>query len=136
MKPDAPKVAVFLHAGEYDRMHQGLCIAAAAVALGRRADVFFFWWALRRLSEGDLGEPLPQETAASVADRLESQNIPTLRALLEHLRASGLCTLYACTGSVAISGASREKLEKQVDQFIGWTTILRLTEGITDRFYL
>src|SRR4051794_34734788 len=47
--PPASKVAIFLHAGDYDRVHQGLSIAAAAGASGRRVDVFFFWWALERL---------------------------------------------------------------------------------------
>ncbi len=126
-------VAVFLHSGEYDRMHQALSIAAAAAALGRRADVFFFWWALERLARGALDEPDLRE---DVADRFEARKLPTLRELLEHLRGSGLCTLYACTGSMAAVADSPEALEGKVDRFVGWTTILKLVEHTADRFYL
>ncbi len=136
VKPALPKVAVFLHAGDYDRMHQGLSIAAAAVAAGRKANVFFFWWALERLARGALDEPDFPEGREEVADRFETRGIPTLRTLLEYLRESELCTLYACTGSMAITGASPQSVEAAVDQVVGWSSILQLTAGVTDRFYL
>jgi len=117
-------------------MHQGLSIAAAATASGRRADVFFFWWALERLSKGALDEPdFPPERDA-VNDRFETRNLPTLRTLLGYARESGLCTLYACTGSMAIVGAPPPSLEAAVHQFVGWSAILQITAGVTDRFYL
>lgn len=136
MKPSLPKLAVFLHAGEYDRMHQGLSIAAAAVASNRRVDVFFFWWALERLVKGALDEPDLGAAGEHVADRFETLGIPTLRSLLGHLQESGLCTLYACTGSMAIVGVTPEQVAARVDQVIGWSAILQLTAGVTDRFYL
>jgi peroxiredoxin family protein len=40
------KVVLFLHSGDYDRVHQGLSIAAAAVATGRTVEIYLFWWAL------------------------------------------------------------------------------------------
>jgi peroxiredoxin family protein len=136
VKPPQPKVAVFLHSGEYDRVHQGLSIAAAATAAGRHADVFFFWWALDRLARGALDAPdFPTEHDA-VTDRFETRGIPTLRQLLAYLRESGDCTLYACTGSMAIVGAPPPTVEASVDQVVGWSTILQLTAGVTDRFYL
>lgn len=136
MKPSLPKLAVFLHAGEYDRMHQGLSIAAAAVASNRRVDVFFFWWALERLVKGALDEPDLGPAGEHAADRFETLGIPTLRSLLGHLKESGLCTLYACTGSMAIVGVTPEQVAARVDQVVGWSAILQLTAGVTDRFYL
>lgn len=136
MKTDTPRVAVFLHSGEYDRMHQGLSIAAAAAAAGRHADVFFFWWALERLAKGALDEPDFPAVHEHVADNFEKRNIPTLRQLLAYLRESGQCTLYACTGSMAIVDARSSSLEGRVDQLVGWSAILQLTAGVTDRFYL
>jgi peroxiredoxin family protein len=136
VKPDAPPVAVFLHAGDWDRMHQGLAIAASAVALGRRAHVFFFWWALERLLNGALDEPDFGPGREEAADRFESRRMPSLRELLGHLRESKLCTLYACSGSIAVPEGSPDALQGKVDQVVGWTTILQLTAGVTDRFYL
>lgn len=132
------RVAVFLHSGDYARMHQGLSIAAAAAAGGREVLVFFFWWALERLAAGRLDEPDfgagPER--ASAADRFEARGLPTLRALLDHVRQSGRCRLFACSGSLAAVAGRPDGLEGVVDQVVGWSTILELTAGITDRFDL
>ena len=104
MSAPATKVVVFLHSGDYDRVHQGLSIAAAAVASGRRAEVYLFWWALERFLQGALDEPDFAPAREDVADRFESRGMPTLRALLEHLTESGLCTVHGCTGSLGALG--------------------------------
>lgn len=129
-------MAVFLHAGDYDRMHQGLSIAVAATSLGRRADVFLFWWALERLLRDDLDEPDFPEAHAATQSRFETRGMPTLRQLLAAARESGLCTLYACTGSLTAVAATPEAVQASVDQLVGWTRILQLTAGVTDRYYL
>jgi peroxiredoxin family protein len=130
------RVAVFLHSGEYERVHQGLSIAAAAAAGGRQVLVFFFWWALERLVEGRLDEPDLGEAHARAADRFESRGLPTLRELLEHVRGSGRCRLYACSGSLAAVADRPDAVERAVDEVVGWSRILELTAGVTDRFDL
>ena len=135
-KPAPSKVAVFLHSGDYDRVHQGLSIAAAATASGRAAEVFFFWWALERLLRDELDEPVFSPPREDVTDTFERRRIPTLRELLAHLADSGLCRTYACTGSLAITSADLEAAAGKVDQLVGWSTILQLTAGVVDRFYL
>jgi peroxiredoxin family protein len=136
-RPEA-KVAVFLHDGGYDRMHQGLSIAAAAAASERPVDVYLFWWALDRLVRDVLDDPdfgpAPEREAAAM--RFEQRGAPTLRALLMHLKEARSCTLYACTGSMAIVGAQPEGIEKWSVRFVGWNSILQLTQGVHDRFYL
>ncbi|MFL5353060.1 hypothetical protein [Archangium sp.] len=136
----APKVAVFLHSGEYDRVHQGLSIAAAAVASGRRVEVYLFWWALERFLQGRLDEPDFQPAREDVADRFETRRIPTLRQLLEHVRESGLGTVQGCTGSLGALGAEplADSLAGKglIDGWVGWSAILQRTAGVVDRFYL
>ncbi len=132
------KVAVFLHSGAYDRVHQGLAIAAAAAAQGREVDVYFFWWALDRLHRDDLDEPAFDAGRAGeeAAERFEARQAPTLRQLLSHLRELGRCRLFACTASMDWVGADVRGMERKVDGFVGWSTILQRTAGVTDRFYL
>jgi peroxiredoxin family protein len=130
------RVAIFLHSGEYERMHQGLSIAAAAAAAGREVLVFFFWWALERLLDDRLDEPDLGEAHARAADRFERRGLPTLRELLAHLRASGSCRLHACSGSLAAVADRPDAADRAVDQVVGWSAILELTAGITDRFQL
>ncbi len=135
MPANLNKVAIFLHAGDYDRVHQGLAIAAAAVSVGRPVEVFWFWWALEKLSAGGFSEPhFPGRE--DVEDRFESRGAPTIPLLLGHLKESGLCRHYGCTGSLALTSATRDAVEGSVDSLVGWTRILQLTAGVTDRFYL
>lgn len=136
MMKDDRRVAVFLHAGDYDRMHQGLSIAVAATSLGRRADVYLFWWALERIARDDLDDPDFPEAHAESQARFETRGMPTLRQLLAAARESGLCTVYACTGSLTAVAATPESVRASVDQVVGWTSILQLTAGVVDRYYL
>ena len=128
-----PPVIIFLNAGTYDALHQGLSIAASATASGREAELYFFWWALERLVRGPLDQPDLRE---DVADEMERRGVPTLRQLLEVVRTSGKARLFACSGSLAALGLEVAKVEKAVDQIVGWTTILQRTAGITDRFFV
>ena len=128
-------LAIFLHSGDYDRLHQGLSIAAAGAALGRRVEVYFFWWALERILTDRLDEPdFPGRE--DIGARFEARGLPTLRSLLAHLRASGQVTLVACSGSLAAIGRTPAEAEGRVDTLLGWTAILARTAGVTDRFYL
>lgn len=129
------RVAIFLHGAEYDRLHQGCAIAATAASTGRPVDVFFFWYALAALVAGKLAQPhFPGRE--DLAERFESGSYPTAQALLDAARATGRCTVYACTASSGLMGASPSRIAELVDHHVGWATILDVTRGVTDRFYL
>ncbi len=125
-------VCVFLHRGEYDAVHQGVSIAAAAAALGRKVELYFFWWALERLVADKLD--VPDLERDEVNATMELRGVPTVRQLLNIVRDSGQATLFACTGSMASLGLTPPQVEPKVDQLIGLTAILQRTAGATDRF--
>ena len=134
-------VIVFLHSGDYDRLHQGAAIAATAAAAGREVEIFFFWWALRALAAGDLARPeiggrlgSPEEEALLL--RFEARSFPTAAELLAAARETGLCRLFACSASAELLGLRSDALEGKIDQLLGWAGILARTEGNPDRFYL
>ncbi|MBJ6762000.1 hypothetical protein JGU66_14590 [Myxococcaceae bacterium JPH2] len=135
MSVPTPKVIVFLHSGDYDRVHQGLSIAAAAVAMGRRVEVYLFWWALERFLQDRLDEP-DFAGREDISDRFEARQMPTVRALLEHVRESGLGTVAGCTGSLGALGSEPQAQASGVDVWLGWSAILQRTAGVVDRFYL
>jgi peroxiredoxin family protein len=129
------RLAVFLHSGEYDKLHQGCALAAAGCASGRPVDVFFFWYALEALLQGGLSRP--HFTAREdLADRFEAGGYPTAQELLDSARASGNCTTYACTASSGLVGARPDRVGALVDHQVGLATVLEATRGVTDRFYL
>ena len=135
------RVALFLHSGDYDKLHQAASIAASATAAGRDVQIFFFWWALDQLLRGGLAEPsfreglAPQATLDAAEDAFES-GYPTAAALLEVARSSGKCVVYACSASAGLLGRRPDEIAGKVDQVVGWTAILSLTSGVVDRFYL
>lgn len=135
------RVAVFLHAGDYDRIHQGCAIAAAAAASGREVQIFLFWWALDRFLEDGFAEPdfsnlsLPTRLQEAAEDAFE-KGAPTAAALLEAARETGRCRLYACSASGHLLGRRLDHVAEKVDQVVGWSAILALTAGVGDRFYL
>ena len=133
---EPPRVVLFLHSADYDRLHQGLAIGAAATALGRQVELYFFWWALERLLDGRLDEPDFHPPRPDVSDRFEAKGLPTARELLAHLRGSGRCVVAACTGSLAALGRDASQAAAHVDQVLGWAAILQRTAGVVDRFYL
>src|SRR4051794_11949970 len=114
-------IIIFFHRGEYDAVHQGLSIAAAATASGRTAELYFSWWALERLVRDRLDEPDLRE---DVAAELERRGAPTLRELLAHVRESKLARLVACSGSLQALGMSPPDVEGRVDELLGWAAIL------------
>ncbi|MFZ5439161.1 MAG: DsrE family protein [Myxococcota bacterium] len=126
------RVCIFLHRGEYDAVHQGLSIAAAATAVGREVELYFFWWALERLVKDKLDEPDLERDDVNAT--MELRGVPTLRQLLHVVRDSGLAKIYACSGSMAAIGLTPPEVEPKVDSLIGWTTILQRTAGVVDRF--
>ncbi len=136
MTVEPPRVVLFLHSAEYDRLHQGLAIGAAAAALGKQVELYFFWWALERLLDGRLDEPDFQPERPDISDRFEAKGLPTARELLAHLKGSGRCLLVACTGSLAALGRDAASAAPHVDQVLGWGGILQRTAGVVDRFYL
>jgi peroxiredoxin family protein len=129
------KVVVLVRGATYDRWHQAGSIAAAATAMGRRADVFLFWEALEGWAKGAWVTPtFPARPA--LEERWESERFPTAHELIQAARDSGLCTLYACTGSSAILGLRPDTVTASVDHHVGWATILQVTQGVVDRFEL
>ncbi len=128
-------VVIFLRSGDYEAVHQGLAIAAAATAGGRPAELYFSWWALERLVRGKLDEPdLPGRD--DVAATLERRGVPTLRQLLAAVRESKLAKVVGCSGSAHALGFNPPEVEPHVDELLGWSAILKRTAGKPDRFFL
>jgi predicted peroxiredoxin len=121
---------VFITRADYEAMHLGLSAALAAASLGRKVELFFFWFALERLAKGRMIEA---DVRPDIADLMERRQVPTLDALYAQVRGSGLATCFACSGSLAAIGVTPAEIEPHVDALIGWVSILQRTSGAADR---
>jgi peroxiredoxin family protein len=136
MSPAPERLAVFLHSGEYDRVHQGLSIAVSGASAGRSVEVYFFWWALERLIRDDLDAPDFGPGREELSQDFVDRGFPTLRQLLEAARSSGRVRLFACSGSLGILDETPAAIATRIDELVGWSAILERTAGVTDRFLL
>jgi peroxiredoxin family protein len=132
---ERPDIVVFVHSGEWERLHQAYSIAVAGAVAGRSVDVYLFWWALERFAKDALDAP-EFSGREETAERFSEQGFPTIRRMWESARATGKVRTWACTGSMAILALGPERLRERVDGFVGWAAILERTEGVTDRFFL
>lgn len=121
---------VFITRGDFEAMHLGLSAALAGVSLGRKVELYFFWFALERLAKGKMAEA---DVRPDVADAMERRQVPTPEELYRQVRQSGLCTAFACSGSLAALGLLPPDVEPHVDALIGWASILQRTQGAPDR---
>ncbi|MDR0965648.1 MAG: hypothetical protein LBM75_03960 [Myxococcales bacterium] len=137
------RLAIFLHSGDYDRVHQAFSAAVAATSLGREVDLYFFWWALDRLIRDDFdlpnfaGQPSDQAVQRlrqDIDERFAEGQFPTTRQLLDSLRASEHAHLFACSGSLAILGKRANAVEGKVEALVGWSMIFDRTADVVDRF--
>jgi peroxiredoxin family protein len=130
------RVAIFLHAADYDRLHQGASIAATATALGRDVQLFFFWWALDALARGALATPsfadVAGEAGVRAAEAFE-EGAPTAAELLASAREDGRCWTYAL-GVGALVGLRIEAVELLGIRWLAGS--ISRSRRVPDRYYL
>lgn len=121
-------LALIFHDEAYDRVHHGLNLAVAALALGRGVRLIFTYWALPYLKregrpslKGARGD---EQRVTSLLDKIEKGHVEDVEELLERVRALG-GRIYACTNSMGILNISRDELRAELERPVGLTTFLR-----------
>lgn len=133
-------LVLLCHAGGWDRLYQAASAAVSAAATGRRVDMVFFFGALEKLLAGALDdvalEPRDVTAEAALSRRIESGGTRPVSALLEAARSTGRVRLFACSASLALVGRTPEEAADEVDEVIGWPTIVRLMDAGAHVLYL
>lgn len=125
MPPERRPLSLIVEAGGYRRVHYALAIAAAAVAVGRPATLFFTMEALRALEAEQGWRRLPgaegdaELTAAGCAD------FETLLASCAELGVA----FMACEMGLRAIGLPRERLRCDVAIADGGLATLLMQEG-------
>ena len=127
-------LGIVFHSGSYDRLHHGISIALAALALNRDVKLFFTYWALEYLKKKESpvfkldGEA--KEHKDIVEKNIERAHLQKVSDLITQMNVMG-AKLYVCTSSMALLNISRDELIEEVDKSMGITKFL--TESAYDQ---
>lgn len=139
-EPGQRRLAIILHSGAYNRLHQAFSIVQAAVANDMEVHIYFTYWALEKLVKGELDKitlDAEQESgAAKFQEGLRRGVINSIGKMLEESRSVGQVKCYACSQSMGLFGLSEEEVLKKVDKIMGYVAFLAIAEdaGIVMNF--
>lgn len=120
-------LGIIFHSDSFDRIYNGLSIAATALALEQEVKFFFTYWSLTYLKKNQPSELILDKEAEKHRSILESaiekghiQEISKLLSLAKEMGAD----IYACSGSMSIRNIKNEDLIEDVDKVMGLATFL------------
>jgi peroxiredoxin family protein len=143
------KVCIILSKGSLDMVYPAFMIANTAAAMGSEVHLFFTFWGLNVLNRkkvaslkvspvGNPGMPIPNIIGmipgmTAVATRMmkgkiRSTKTPTIPAMIQTSKEMGV-KMHACSTSMEFLGVTKEDLIPEVDDVIGASTFLQLSEG-------
>ncbi len=143
------KISIILSKGTLDMVYPAFFIATTAAAMGMEVHMFFTFWGLdavrrdkvERLKLSPIGNPslgmpnilgvLPGMTALvtrMMSKRMAEKQVPRLYDLIKQAKELGV-KLHACSTTMAVMGLKESDLIPEVDDVVGATTFLQLSEG-------
>ncbi len=123
-------LGIIFHSGSYDRLHHGMSIALAALALGRKVRFLFTYWALEYLKR-DGGSALEskvdkEEDSAHIQmirENIKEGHLESISELIVRTKELG-AEFYTCTNSMSLLGIAPDEVIEEVDRPMGLTTFL------------
>jgi peroxiredoxin family protein len=143
------KISIILSKGTIDMVYPAFFIATTAAAMGMEVHMFFTFWGLdavrrnkvEKLKLSPVGNPslgmpnilgvLPGMTALAtmmMRKRMAEKQVPKLYDLIRQAKELRV-RLHACSTTMAVMGLKESDLIPEVDDVVGATTFLQLSEG-------
>jgi peroxiredoxin family protein len=143
------KVCIILSKGSLDMVYPAFMIGTAAATMGTEVHIFFTFWGLNVLNRkkvaslkvspvGNPGMPMPNIVGmlpgmTAMATRMMKGKIketktPTIPEMIRTAKELGV-RLHACSTSMEFLGVKKDDLIPEVDDVIGASTFLQLSEG-------
>ena len=130
MGTDKKGLAIIFHSGSFDRIHHGLSIALAGLALGRQVRFFFTYWALEYLKKDKpslFKLDAEGEAQRKILERnLEKGHMHKILELINQAKIMG-AKIYDCTNSMGLLNITRDEFVSEVEKSMGITTFLTET---------
>jgi len=144
-------LVLYLHSDSYDRIYQAINILMTATSTGRNCYLFLFYHALGAFAAGAWDDMKVGRSSGRIEDSPDRQppwrhklersfelaNLPSLYELLDRARdAEGSLAVYACSNSTQYLGLDPVDVKKQVDEIVGLTTMLEITDNAGQVLYI
>jgi len=148
------KLTIILSKGTLDMVYPAFMIATTAATLGKEVHMFFTFWGMNVISKkgikkiklSPVGNPalpmpnilgiLPGMTALitrMIKKRVEKVKLPTIEEMIKTAKELGV-KLHACSTTMDVMGIKKEDLIPEVDDIVGATTFLELSEDAKTLF--
>ncbi len=141
-QPDQKKkpLVLFAHSDGFDKLYQVSSIALTAAVSGRPVAVVLFFWALRAVVRGEADELVfnacSPHAMRDAREKIAISNNPRPSEMLSMARESGRLKLFACSASMQFMDLELEDTRAAVDEVVGLSTILRLSEQAGEIIYI
>jgi peroxiredoxin family protein len=143
------KLCIILSKGSLDMVYPAFMIGTTAATMGTEVHIFFTFWGLGVLNRskvaslkvspvGNPGMPMPNIIGmlpgmTAMATRMMKGKIretktPTIPEMVAMSKELGI-KLHACSTSMEFLGVGKDDLIPEVDDIIGASTFLQLSEG-------
>jgi peroxiredoxin family protein len=149
MSETKPTLVVFLHSHRYDRLYQAVSIVLSASSMGWACHLFLFYDALASYLDGSWDEVNITDYAAEdplqshprwltqMGRGFEAGNFPSLYEMLKKAtRESGGTKILACSTSCKVLDLDLATVRTRVDEVVGLTTMLQVTESANHVIYI
>jgi len=148
------KLCIILSKGSLDMVYPAFMLATTAAAMGSEVHVFFTFWGLNVLSRkkvgslkvspvGNPGMPMPNIVGmlpgmTAMATRMMNGKIretktPPIPEMIRTSKDMGV-KLHACSTSMEFTSIDEDDLIPEVDDIIGASTFLQISEGAQTLF--
>lgn len=142
------KLAIILSKGTLDMTYPAFMLATAGAAMGTEVHIFFTFWGMdvvskkkvARLKIAPVGNPsmpmpnilgmIPGMTAMAtrmMKGKIKNLKLPTIPEMVANARDMGV-HLHACSTTMEMMGVKKEDLIPEVEDVVGASTFLQLSE--------
>ena len=134
MSQQAQKLSIIVSKGSLDMAYPAFMLANAGAAMGMEVHLFFTFWGMaviNKKQEANLQvgpEAAPGMTTPTVRDVLQRLKIPTIPEMVAGAHDMGV-HLHACSTTMEMMGMKREDLIPEVEDVVGASTFLQLSEN-------
>jgi peroxiredoxin family protein len=128
------KLSIIVSKGSLDMAYPAFMLANAGAAMGMEVHIFFTFWGMAVINKSraanlELGpDASPGMTTPMMKDAIRQLKVPTIPEMIAGAHEMGV-HFHACSTTMELMGMKKEDLVPEVDDIVGASTFLQLSEN-------